>query len=746
MVHLPRRDEIHEREDVVRLPNVVDTLQNLLTGLGTGKDPTQNSAFILTLLDRNVLENMYRSDWISRKVVNAPAEDMTREWRNWQANEDQIESLESCEKTHNIQVKVKKWIIRARLYGGAALVLGVDDGKDPSEPLDLDNIKQDSLKFVVVLNRYELNAGPRIYDVQSPWYTRPAYYTVATPMFGFEGESGITQPITPGTPPQESVPGSIKQEQQRATLFRKISNIIPFRRPGSISAEIESLPWISPVQIHPSRVCELAGNELPDWRLAPLGGGWGDSVLQTVDDALRDAGTVFGGIAQMIADAKVDVVKIPNLSKILSSNEYSSRLMQRFGFSNQSKSIINALLLDKEEEWERIRTEFGGLPMIMHEYITFVSGAAEIPVSRLFGQAQSRGLSGGGTGGAGDTDLRNYYDNCMSKQRTDLSPALHALDEVMMRSAIGKFDPDIYYDWAPLYKADPKEIAQIAFQKAQATQIYTTLALMNEDALRQAVVNQLIEDGTYPGLDDAIEEYGIEPPMPEPVDVLRPGMPPPGGHQPPPPPGEGPGGPQKPGQPGPEQGPQAGGGGSGPPPHFYDRPENQPKGPVKAKDMHPAADSHAGLRKYSTDIAPIKDVILIRHGCTSMNGEDGSSNEDQIRGWKDVPLSAQGKNEVNVAANSLAGSGLEHVYYSDLKRGKQTADPIIKTTGAEGYELHDLRPWDVGELTGQAHSVVHDKLEDYARNKPDEPVPGGESFNTFKERAFKGVKQAIRGE
>jgi hypothetical protein len=32
------------------------------------------------------------------------------------------------------------------------------------------------------------------------------------------------------------------------------------------------------IRIHPARVIEFAGNPLPDWRLAPMGGGWGDSV------------------------------------------------------------------------------------------------------------------------------------------------------------------------------------------------------------------------------------------------------------------------------------------------------------------------------------------------------------------------------------------------------------------------------------------------------------------------------------
>ena len=80
-----------------------------------------------------------------------------------------------------------------------------------------------------------------------------------------------------------------------------------------------------------------------------------------------------------------------------------------------------------------------------------------------------------------------------------------------MRSALGKEDPNIHYEWNPLWQLSDREKADIAYKKSQATQIYSTIGIINSDALREGVANQLIEDGTYPGLDDAIEEFGVEP-------------------------------------------------------------------------------------------------------------------------------------------------------------------------------------------------------------------------------------------
>ena len=114
----------------------------------------------------------------------------------------------------DLQRKVRHWISKARLYGGAALLLGVDDGNDPSQPLDLEKCGRDCLKYVVPLNLWELNAGPRIYNVMDPFYSRPAYYTVATPMYEVDPKARSVQTVAP--PPA-----------QKRGFF---SNVIPFQR------------------------------------------------------------------------------------------------------------------------------------------------------------------------------------------------------------------------------------------------------------------------------------------------------------------------------------------------------------------------------------------------------------------------------------------------------------------------------------------------------------------------------------
>ena len=49
-------------------------------------------------------------------------------------------------------------MIKARLYGGAAIIIGVDAGR-PEDELDLEKVGQDSLKFLHVVSKQQIRAG-----------------------------------------------------------------------------------------------------------------------------------------------------------------------------------------------------------------------------------------------------------------------------------------------------------------------------------------------------------------------------------------------------------------------------------------------------------------------------------------------------------------------------------------------------------------------------------------------------------
>src|SRR4051794_41144961 len=124
-----------------------DNLVNFLSGLGVqGRDKATGSTYFFTPLPKEQLDAAYRTDWMARKLIDIPAKDATREWRSWQTATNAVEKLEAEEKRLNIACKLRYGLILARLYGGAALILGVDQGRSGDE-LQIDRVKKGDLKF-----------------------------------------------------------------------------------------------------------------------------------------------------------------------------------------------------------------------------------------------------------------------------------------------------------------------------------------------------------------------------------------------------------------------------------------------------------------------------------------------------------------------------------------------------------------------------------------------------------------------
>lgn len=135
-----------------------------------------------------------------------------------------------------------------------------------------------------------------------------------------------------------------------------------------------------------------------------------------------------------------------------------------------------------------------------------------------------------------------------------------------------------------------------------------------------------------------------------------------------------------------------------------------------------------------------REVYIIRHGATAMNSESGGP--DRIRSWRNLPLSPEGHREIHKLGQELANHGIATCVSSDLQRARETAQAVAKTNHAEVILNSDLRPWDLGEFTGQESRVVTPEIIKFAQQKPERKIPGGESFDEFKERAFKGVREA----
>ncbi|PWJ80631.1 hypothetical protein C7441_112173 [Pseudaminobacter salicylatoxidans] len=420
-----------------------DSLTNLVSRLGTERDKASHSVYATPILSDEQIVNAYRGAWLPRKIVDIPALDSCRNWRNWQAGDGQIEKIESEEKRLNVRGKVMQARTQARLLGGAAIFIGTGDN-NLREPLEVENITAGGVRYLTVFSRKHLSAGEIDRDPASEMYGKPSFYRL-------NSRDGAT------------------------------------------------------VDVHPSRLAIFQGNAIGDDDLA-FHQGWGDSVLTSVLDAVKNADSTAANIASLVFEAKVDVIRVPNFMASIGNEEYKRKILERYTLANTAKGINGTLMLDKEEEYETKSASFATLPDILDRFLTIVSGAADIPATRLLGQSPA------GLNSTGEADLRNYYDRISAMQEIEMTPAMYRLDEALIRSALGSRDPSIHYTWAPLWQMTDKERADIFKTKADGARAIAggngQPPLMPVEALSDALVNAFVEDGSLPGLEAAIEEYG----------------------------------------------------------------------------------------------------------------------------------------------------------------------------------------------------------------------------------------------
>lgn len=302
----------------------LDGWANIITGLGQqSRDKRLSTKYQPTaLLSDEVLTNLYISDGLATRVIDLPTRDMTRRWFTVEGDtENAVASYLEREGAKAAVIELVRW---ARLYGGAILVMGVNDGGELEEPVNENKIE--SIDFFNVFDK--TCVSPSI-----EYYTNPA-----------ESKYGLP----------------------------KIYQVSPLHGGAQFL-------------VHETRVLRMIGKPMP-MRLARQNNGWGMSVLQPAYEALREIGVGFGSSAQLMDDFVQTVLKITGLADILASGK-DDLIIKRAQILALSRSVANIIVTDKEEEYTKQTTNVTGLPEILREFIMQLCSITGIPYTLLRGES-----------------------------------------------------------------------------------------------------------------------------------------------------------------------------------------------------------------------------------------------------------------------------------------------------------------------------------------------------------------------
>ncbi len=434
---------------------VKDGFQNFSArlGLGTGNQ-LSDSTYGFNFISRNrlLLEAMYRTAWLVRMVVDAPAEDMTRAGIDIESTmtPEQIDVIESALMKFEIWDKLAETIRWSRLFGGAIGVLLID-GQDVSTPLDLGTISKGQFKGLLVLDRWMVDvAASEVITDLGPNLGKPKYYRV-----------------------------------------------------------IASAPALPLARIHHSRVIRMEGDHLPFFQ-RQTEQNWGQSVIEKLYDRLVSFDSATTGAAQLIYKAHLRTLKVEGLRDLIAEGgEMYEAMIKNVEMIRLLQSNEGLTLLDSTDDFATHSYSFSGLSDVLLQFGQQLSGATEIPLVRLFGQSPT------GLNSSGESDLRTYYDGINKKQNSRLTAAVRLVLRCISLSEIGTDLPqDFRFSFNPLWQLTETEKADIAAKDTTTvTGAYSAGIIDDQIALRELRQSSRTT-GRFSNITDAdIEAASLLPPL-----------------------------------------------------------------------------------------------------------------------------------------------------------------------------------------------------------------------------------------
>lgn len=456
-----------------------DGFQNLAMKLGIATPGGEGSAdnlisqgkynFNLVTRNRILLEEMYRGSWLVGRIIDCFAEDMTRKGITVTTNK----GAEKLQKYRVAMARLKIWqsveesIKWGRLYGGAIGVHQIE-GQKLDTPLDTSTVGKGDYKGIIVYDRWQLQPVLQQLIATGPDMGLPAFYDII--------------------------------------LGANLND--PAKTPGGVVVANAS----GVVRVHHTRCFRMGGHKLPFFQ-AITEMMWEESVVERVYDRLVMFDTATASTAGLIGRALLRTVGIDGLREILASGgEAKEGLLEMFNYMRLFQSSEGLTLLDKEDSFETTAYSFAGLSDVNNQFSQEVSGAAETPLTRLFGQAPA------GMNATGEGDMKNYHETINAKQESKLRGPMEIINQLVWQSTFGRALPDDFeMEFTPLQEVTALERSQIA--TANTTSIVSAHGdgLINTATAMKELKNQSAESGLFTHItDEMIEEAeNEEPPEPE---------------------------------------------------------------------------------------------------------------------------------------------------------------------------------------------------------------------------------------
>ncbi len=438
-----RGREILRRKNGAVRPHRDDGYVNLLNKYGTKQDNSEAYKFEREpVIPDMQLTGLYEGNGLFSKIIDTPAEEALKHGFDLNLKSDELnafveDALDDLEWEEKAATAIK-W---ARLYGGALIVMLIDDGRGLEESVDWEHIR--SIDELRVYERsivqpdyaslYQQDYGGKGVGNRVSKFGQPEYYYVS------------------------SIYGSFKVHESRCLVFRN----------GVLPEQTSNSSYLF----------------------------WGMPEYVRIRRALRETVTAHTDSVKLLERSVQAIYSMKGLASLLTTDDGENQVLKRLQLVDTSRGLLNSIAIDSEGEQYDFKTfQFSGVKDVIDATCNMLSALTNIPQTILFGRSPA------GMNATGDSDFESYYNFVEKIQRLMLKRNLRTLLDVVFRAGIASGDvaeePDYKLEFKPLWSLSDTEQAavdqtkaQTALVKAQTAQAYVDMQALDPTEVRRRLAS-----------------------------------------------------------------------------------------------------------------------------------------------------------------------------------------------------------------------------------------------------------------
>lgn len=243
-------------------------------------------------------------------------------------------------------------------------------------------------------------------------------------------------------------------------------------------------------EIHRSRFLTFVGRPVPDI-LKPAFAFGGLSITQMMKPYVDNWLQTRQAVANAVTKFSTNVLKTAMGAAVQGIG--GDRFFARVDFFNQVRDNSGTLVVDKDtEDFVNISMPLGGLEGLQAQSQEHMAAVTRIPLVKLLG------IHPAGLNASADGDIKVYYDTIHAAQEKSLRPNLTVTIRLVQISLWGAVDPAITYKFKPLWQQDEGEIVGNEKSKAEIDAGYIADGVIDAAEARRRIATD--KRSQYSGL------------------------------------------------------------------------------------------------------------------------------------------------------------------------------------------------------------------------------------------------------